>query len=346
LKNTRVLVTGAGSTVGQGIIKALRLSDLPVTIISSDISNVSAGLFRSDEAVILPKVESENSYDKISSIIKKQKIQAVLIGSEYDIDFFSTHKNALESEGGASVIVSPPDVIRIANDKWETTEFLRKFNYPFAEAALPSNSSEACEIATQWGFPIMIKPRTGTSSRNIHIVHDARQLEFYFDQTAGMMLQKLICQPAQQLANEYTCSTFTTNTGDILGPFTARRYLRGGDSWTIEVAPIKEIHPLLLDITERLNCVGSLNIQLFLTDDGPVPFELNARFSGTTSIRAHFGFNEPEFALRNFILKEKISNPTIKQGLATRYVEEVFVDEIETNITSDGIPRGTIHPWF
>ena len=33
---------------------------------------------------------------------------------------------------------------------------------------------------------------------------------------------------------------------------------------------------------------------------GPIPFEINARFSGTTAIRAHFGFNEPELAIQSY----------------------------------------------
>jgi carbamoyl-phosphate synthase large subunit len=57
-----------------------------------------------------------------------------------------------------------------------------------------------------------------------------------------------------------------------------------------------------------------------------VPFEINPRFSGTTSVRAQMGFNEVEAALRHFVLGEPV--PTLKdagRGVALRYWNEVYV---------------------
>ena len=48
---------------------------------------------------------------------------------------------------------------------------------------------------------------------------------------------------------------------------------------------------------------------------GPIPFEFNSRFSGTTSIRAYFGFNEPLMFLKNYFQKKKLYHLKLKEVL-------------------------------
>ena len=88
MKKIRILVTGAGSGVGQGIIKSLKISNCPITIISSDISSMNAALYRTKESIILPKVEEKNSLNKIIKKIIKYKINIIMIGSEFDLKFY------------------------------------------------------------------------------------------------------------------------------------------------------------------------------------------------------------------------------------------------------------------
>ena len=49
------------------------------------------------------------------------------------------------------------------------------------------------------------------------------------------------------------------------------------------------------------------NIQLQDSKRGPIAFEFNSRFSGTTAIRANYNFNEPEM-FKKFYLNKKLKN--------------------------------------
>ncbi len=345
-RECRVLVTGAGSGVAQGIIKALRISGLPVSVIAADIAPLNAGLYRADEAVILPRVEESSALDGIVGLLSEHRVDVVMIGSEFDLEFFSVHRAEIEQRTGAVVVVAPPETIRIANDKWLTAEFLRTHGLPYAEACLPENADDAARIARTWGYPLVLKTRRGTSSRNVHIVGDERMLRERFLTTPFPMLQRLIDIPSPELRTEYTCSIFRTAQGRILGPFTARRTVRGGTSWLIEVAPVEELNPFLRAFGAVIEFVGSLNVQLMLTKNGPVPFEINSRFSGTTAVRANFGFNEPAMALRNIYYKEELDLPVLRTGVAIRYNEEVFIDNVRANELDPTIHRGYVNSWF
>src|SRR6185436_5883632 len=130
-------------------------------------------------------------------------------------------------------------------------------------------------------------------------------------------LQEFLREVPESIGGEFTCSIFRCADGALLGPFVSRRTLRGGSSWMVV-------------ITER----------------GPVPFEFNARFSGTTPIRAWFGFNEPEMAIRSYVLNERLAAPAIRRGFCMRYVEEIMLDEMPANAVPAKLPAGVINRWF
>jgi len=77
-------------------------------------------------------------------------------------------------------------------------------------------------------------------------------------------------------------------------------------------------------LSKKIHNLGSFNIQLINTKKGPIPFEFNSRFSGTTSVRSKFGFNEPEFFIKDNFLKNKLNQKKIKikKGNVLRYIAE------------------------
>jgi carbamoyl-phosphate synthase large subunit len=79
--------------------------------------------------------------------------------------------------------------------------------------------------------------------------------------------------------------------------------------------------------------------------EGPVPFEFNPRFSGTTAMRAHFGFNEPAMLIRSYLLGEDVPEPEQRKGLAFRYLDEVFVDGASAADIGPGA-HAVRHDWF
>ena len=81
-------------------------------------------------------------------------------------------------------------------------------------------------------------------------------------------------------------------------------------------------------------------------DSHAIPFEFNARFSGTTAIRSHFGFNEPAMAVQSYLMSESVPNPVITSGTVLRYIEEVFIDNKLSHELQPEADLGLVHSWF
>jgi carbamoyl-phosphate synthase large subunit len=326
-------------------MKSLRIGTVPVHLIAADISPLMPGLYVSDEAVLIPRVEESGALEKMIEVIRQIRADAVMIGSEFDLTFFAEHREQIELETGTLIVASPKRTVEIAEDKWLTVNFLREHDLPYADSAILANVDEALETASKWGYPLILKARKGTSSRHVHVIEDEEALEFFLPRTPSAILQKQISTPTASLADEYTCSIFQCANGDLIGPFTARRTLKGGSSWMVEVVFMPALNDLLFQIAKQLPSVGTLNVQLMMGKDGPVPFEFNARFSGTTAVRAHFGFNEPDMALRSYLKGEHIGQQAIGGGLAFRYLEEVFLENVTSDTATTGT-QGTSRDWF
>ena len=79
-------------------------------------------------------------------------------------------------------------------------------------------------------------------------------------------------------------------------------------------------------IASGLRSVGPLNIQCRVVEEQLVPFEINPRLSGTTSLRAMAGYNEPKSMILTQLLGRKQTLDQYEYGTILRTIEEVPVD--------------------
>ena len=343
----KILVTGVGGGVGQSIMKALRISKLPIKIIAADINPLNAGLYRSDKAIIVPRVENKNALSWYIKNLNKHKIDILMVGSEYDLLFFSKNKEIIEKNTSCKICVSSIETVKISEDKFLTQEFLKKNHIPYLKTFIPRNAEHAIAITKKLGLPVFFKSRFGTSSRNVYLIKNLSDIKSLFRFISKPIIQEYAGFYSENGLNyEYTCSFFTTSNEKIIGPFVAKRKLLHGTSWIAEVRNFPKIKPIIKKIANNLKNTGSMNIQLRLGPKGPVPFEFNARFSGTTSIRAHFGFNEPEMYIKSYLLKEKIKQPKIKRGISLRYIEEIFLENKNYINIGKKFYKGKINKWL
>lgn len=127
--------------------------------------------------------------------------------------------------------------------------------------------------------------------------------------------------------HEYTIGCYAKRDGTFVEPVIMRRRLVNGSTAIAEIVKNEKIYKEAVKICKEFQPRGPLNIQMRTGKDGrPVCFELNIRFSGTTPMRAHFGFRDVEAMVREYVLGQDCSDLfDIKEGKAYRYINELYL---------------------
>jgi len=314
---TRVLVTGAGALLGQGIIKSLRLSGTEYHIIAADPDRRGAGLYWADAAYLIPMAKAPDYLETIRRILALERPDAVLIGTDVELMIFAAHREELETEFRTRIVVSSPDVVQIADDKWLTYQFLVRHGLPYPRTALPENAES---LVAECGFPLVVKPRVGARSVGVQVVNSVDHLRLALMITENPVIQECVSTPR----DEYTSGLLIVD-GAAQAVVTMRRDLRDGNTYRAYVQPECVHNSFLADVAGLLGGYGPLNFQFRVADGQPKIFEINARFSGTTPLRAYAGFNEVDYLLRQILFGEHIPSPALREAVILRYWDEIVL---------------------
>ncbi len=322
-KKLNVLVLGVGGNVGQGILKALQISSVSHRSIGACVSPLACGLYTTEKSYLSPYYNDPQFFAWIIEICQTENIDVILTGVEPVLYFLAEHASKIKEKTGALCIATTPSILSIAHDKFLTCQWLEKngFNYP--RYALSGFSKEIDILVQTCGFPLIGKPRYGRGGSGIIKIENQQSLE-YVAQQKDYLIQEYIGDPQ----SEYTVGCFSDTNGKVCGSIVMKRELLEGTTYRAEVGDFPDIRDEALRIVSALKPMGPCNLQFRLSSQGvPICFEINMRFSGTTPLRARFGFNEVQATLENYVLGQNPALPLVTKGIALRYWNEVYIDQ-------------------
>ena len=318
----RILVTGVGSLLGQGILKSIQHSTLKCYVAGADYFPSAVGLYWVDKGFILPdilkpEISEVQWIDSLINVINQEKIDLVLPGLDFEIPILARNKSIIEKQTSATLLISSEEVVRIGHDKWETVNYLKNNNFNYPHSTLP----ETVENFTQSNpFPYIVKPRFGHTSENVFLVKNKKELNMALRACDKPIIQEYL----GDLNQEYTCGA-TCIDHEIVTIISLRRTLKNGNTQQAFCEKTDEIDAYIRKLTLSLKPYGPVNFQLRLTERGPVVFEINPRFSGTTPIRALFGVNEVEAVIKNLSAAETKGQYKEKEGVVIRYFDNQYI---------------------
>jgi carbamoyl-phosphate synthase large subunit len=194
------------------------------------------------------------------------------------------------------------------------------------------------DFVDEVGFPLIIKPRIGDSSKDTFVVKNKEELSektslFKEGKTTNLYTKSepIIQEYIATEKDEYTSTALTFNN-HCYGVLSMRREMRfGGHTTKAILDDYSEINKTMRNMAEKFNAFGPANFQSRFHNGLPRVFEINCRFSGTTPFCAEVGFNTAEAVIRHVILKEPIQELKYEAGIVLRYFNEVFIPMHEFN---------------
>ena len=280
-KALNILVTGCGGDIGQSLGKILSQSRYTKNLFGIDISDKNAGQFIYPNFSVGLPFTHPDYLKNIESFIEDNAIDIIIPMAEPELRFFSDN-NILDKIGKAKMITASPLSLKVGFDKFKTAEFLKKEGLPFPSTLL------AKDIETIDTFPVILKSKTGSGSKDIHMINTMNEFLFY---TRNNIEDYVVQEFITDKDGEYTCGLFRSKHGEIRS-LIFKRELEKGYSGYGEVVENIEITNLLESLAVKLNLVGSINVQLRIDNDTPIVFEINPRFSSTVLYRHLFGFED------------------------------------------------------
>lgn len=343
-----ILVTGAGGGgVGEQLIKTLQLSGIECRIVATDTTVVSTATVSGDLFALVPPARDPGYLDALLALCEREQIAVLLPGSEAELRVISDNRDAFERLG-VFLPINPKSVIDLSLDKSKTAQFFTDHGLAFPRSATVTSTDDLERIDF---LPAVLKPSIGGGgSANIMLAQSVDELRVFGRYLLDIYPEFVVQEYVGTEESEYTVGVLLDMDGALINSIAMRRIIRTGLGAKLRVANRTSrtelgeylaissgisqgeiVAPFELNrecerIARELGATAAINIQCRWVDGKAVVFEVNPRFSGTSSSRALVGYNELAVLLRaRFDGVEPERGFTYRHGYVLRGLHERFV---------------------
>jgi carbamoyl-phosphate synthase large subunit len=321
-----ILVTGVGAIIGYGIVNSLRMSGRELNIVGIDIYADAVGQHFCDHFIQAKRADSPDYLDFLLDVIKRHHIDLVFFGTEQELYRVSDARDIL-ADYLEHLVLNSKSVVDLSKDKLKTYSFLCENGIKVIPTRVDGSFRSLSE---ELGLPFILKLRHSYASKGIFQIHDELDFNYWKEKAASeFIFQEIVGDDS----HEYTAAIFGLGEKSAQIPFVFRRRLSGeGATAKAVVEHIPELCEAVFQLADLLQPIGPTNFQFRRHQDKYLLLEINPRISSSTSIRAAFGYNEPEMCIRYFLENGDLGLPTLRSGNAIRYISDWISYENCTNL--------------
>ena len=286
--SVNVLFTSVGRRVEllrsfRGAYKTLGLSG---RIVAVDVDPLAPALRLADRPYLVPRLDSAAYVPTLSEILRREEVRIVFPLIDPDVPVLAAHREELETTG-ARLAVVPAAAAAIAADKWKTNELFGGLDLAVPRSWLPDQLDPA-----RADYPLFIKPRSGSASRQTFKVENPEQLAFFSGYVPNPIVQQYLPGP------EITNDVIVDLDGNVLSVISRERIrVRSGEVIIGKTILDRSILDACVRIAEALQAVGPITVQCMMDGDVPTFTEINARLGGGAPLGIAAGADWPKWLL-------------------------------------------------
>jgi carbamoyl-phosphate synthase large subunit len=291
VRDATILVGAAGAPGAARLLRALRENgERRVRLVGTDMSELAVGRHLCDSFHLVPPGRDPDFADAVLEVCRAEHVDVVLPQSSHDQLALAEARERFE---GIAVIVSPPEAIRVANDKAETYALLDRLGLPGPAWLRVTGGDALAEAARELGYPdrdVCMKPVFASGSRGFRIVSASadRRAQLLEERPGNLALQLeelldvlppeggpelLVMELATGL--ERTVDGIAVAGRVPLGHAKTREAMRAGLAMYFRTLDEPELVELTRRIAADLRLDSFFNVQLV----GELVIEINPRIS-------------------------------------------------------------------
>lgn len=301
----KILILGGGpNRIGQGIefdyccvhaCFALRDANYETIMMNSNPETVSTDYDTSDRLYFEPL-----TLEDVIHVIEAEKVNGIIVqfGGQTPLKLamplqrYLSSQEARDSGVEATILGTSPESIDIAEDRDRFIRILNELKIRQPANGIARSLEEAQRVASEIGYPVVVRPSYVLGGRGMEIVYNPQQLAKYM--SASVIVESehpVLIDHFLENAIEVDVDALADNTQQVviggIMEHIEQAGIHSGDSacilptQTIPYTALVTIRQWTIALAKRLRVVGLLNIQWAVQGDNVFILEANPRASRT-----------------------------------------------------------------
>jgi carbamoyl-phosphate synthase large subunit len=312
---TRVLVTGAGGPAAVSVMKSLA-ADPTVELLAADMDPWAAGLYLvpPDARMLIPRGDDPSLVDAVFA-------KCVSFGADVLVPTVDTELRPVArarerfAQAGVSLLLAPDSALAVTLDKLALARRCQ------SRVRVPRTEILAGADPASWEYPVIVKPRRGSGSRDITLVASAGELAG-MQPGPGFLVQEYL--PGE----EYSVDVLADASGHVVAAVPrVRSRVDSGVSVagrTVHDPELEEFATVVAAAT-GLTFVANVQCRRDMQGRGAL-LEVNPRVPGTLPLTVAAGVDMPRMALDSLRGRPLPRHASFREIAMVRFLDERFVE--------------------